>query len=169
MKHQIDWAWGYLFTETVATIGLIFGGALDRHPQLRVMVPHGGGMIPYQIGRLQYHAAVYGRGNDRFAGEGFERPVTDYLRQFYFDTVVHEPASIKLLVDVIGEDNVVMGSNYPGWDNAPIWDTIRSMPDLSDTAKAKILGANAAERLFKSALTHRGASQNITDTTESVQ
>ena len=152
LKHQIDWAWGYLFTETVAVIGLIFSGALDRHPNLRIMVPHGGGMIPYQIGRLQYHASVYGRGNDRFAGEGFQRPMSEYLRHFYFDTVVHEPASLKLLVDVMGEDNVVMGSNYPGWDNAPIWDTIRSMPQFSDVAKAKILGANAAERLFKSAV-----------------
>ena len=76
MKHQIDWAWGYLFTESVAVIGLIFSGTLDRHPNLRVMIPHGGGMIPYQVGRLAYHAEVYGRG-DRFAGERLERAPTE--------------------------------------------------------------------------------------------
>ena len=46
LKYQMDWAWGYLFTETVAVVGFIFSGALDRHPDLRVMIPHGGGMIP---------------------------------------------------------------------------------------------------------------------------
>ena len=89
------------------------------------MIPHGGGMIPYQVGRLAYHAEVYGRG-DRFAGERLERAPTEYLSRMYFDTVVHEPASLKLLIDVMGEDNVVLGSNYPGWDNAPIWETIRT-------------------------------------------
>jgi len=147
MDHQVDWAWGYLFTETVAVVGLIFSGTLGRHPKLRVMIPHGGGMIPYQIGRLDYHAKVYGA-VDRLAAEGLSSDVRGYLRQLYFDTVVHEPASLRLLIEVMGENNVVLGSNYPGWDNAPIWETIRTLPGLSDTTKDKILGGNAAERLF---------------------
>ena len=47
LKYQMDWAWGYLFVETVAVVGFVLGGALDRHPNLRVMVPHGGGMLPF--------------------------------------------------------------------------------------------------------------------------
>jgi aminocarboxymuconate-semialdehyde decarboxylase len=93
---------------------------------------------------------VYGRG-DRFAGESLERAPTEYLSQMYFDTVVHEPASLRLLIDVIGEDNVVLGSNYPGWDNAPIWETIRTLPGVSDEAKDKVLGRNAVKRLFRTA------------------
>jgi aminocarboxymuconate-semialdehyde decarboxylase len=147
MAHQVDWAWGYLFTETVAVVGLIFSGTLGRHPNLRVMIPHGGGMIPFQIGRLAYHAQVYGA-VDRLAADGLATDLFDYLHQLYFDTVVHDPRSLRLLIDVIGEDNVVLGSNYPGWDNAPIWETIRSLPELSDAAREKILGVNAAERLF---------------------
>jgi predicted TIM-barrel fold metal-dependent hydrolase len=45
MRHQVDWAWGYLFTETVAVVGLIFSGTLGRHPNLRAMIPHGTGRI----------------------------------------------------------------------------------------------------------------------------
>jgi hypothetical protein len=45
-----------------------------------------------------------------------------------------------------------MGSNYPGWDNAPIWETIRALPRLSDGAKDRILGLNAVERLFRAPL-----------------
>jgi len=78
-------------------------------------------MLPYQVGRLKYHADVYGRG-DRFAGERMAKAPADYLRRFWFDTVVHEPAALRLLIDVMGEDKVVLGSNYPGWDNAPIWE-----------------------------------------------
>jgi len=148
MDHQVDWAWGYLLTETVAVVGLIFSGALGRHPGLRVMIPHGGGMVPYQLGRLDHHARVYGA-VDRLESAGLPGDVRGYLKRMWFDTVVHEPASLQLLVDVMGEDNVVLGSNYPGWDDAPIWETIRALPGLSETAKAKILGANAEERLFR--------------------
>jgi aminocarboxymuconate-semialdehyde decarboxylase len=143
-KYQVDWAWGYLFAETAAVVGFIFSGALDRHPGLRIMVPHGGGMLPYHVGRLGYHARVFATGDD-----AFPRPVEDYLSSFYFDTVVHDPRGLQLLIDVMGEDNVVMGSNYPGWDNAPIWETIRAMPGLSEAAREKILGLNCVERLFK--------------------
>jgi aminocarboxymuconate-semialdehyde decarboxylase len=146
-KYQVDWAWGYLFAETAAVVGFIFSGALDRHPRLRVMVPHGGGMLPYHVGRLSHHARVFATGDQAFA-----RPVEDYLSSFYFDTVVHDPRGLKLLIDVMGEDNVVMGSNYPGWDNAPIWETIRELPGVSDVAKDKILGLNSFERLFKASL-----------------
>jgi aminocarboxymuconate-semialdehyde decarboxylase len=146
-KYQVDWAWGYLFAETAAVIGFIFSGALERHRALRIMVPHGGGMLPYHVGRLGHHARVFATGDDAFA-----RPVEDYLSSFYFDTVVHDPRGLKLLIDVMGEDNVVLGSNYPGWDNAPIWETLRGLAGVSDAAKDKILGLNSSERLFKAAV-----------------
>ena len=144
LKYQVDWAWGYLFSETAAVVGLIFGGALDRHPDLRVMVPHGGGMIPYQVGRLKYQARVFGAGSE---GVLPQEPI-EYLHRLYFDTVVHEPASLQLLIEVMGADNVVMGSNYPGWDNAPIWETIKGL-GLDRETEEKVLGRTAAERLFR--------------------
>lgn len=147
LRHQLDWAWGYVFVETIAVVALILGGALDRHPDLRVMVPHGGGMIPYQLGRLEHHARVFGSGH-RDVGTALERPPAEYLSRFWFDTVVHDPRALMLLVEVMGEDNVVMGSNYPGWDNAPIWETVRALP-LSDEVKDKVLGLNARDRLFR--------------------
>ncbi len=146
LEYQVDWAWGYLFVETVAAIGFIFGGALDRHPNLRIMIPHGGGMLPYQIGRLSYHAEMYKK-----TGLTLERPLMAYLDALYFDTVLHDPRSIQFLIDIVGVDQVVLGSNYPGWDNAPVWEIIERLEGLDEASKAKILGLNAAERLFQRA------------------
>jgi aminocarboxymuconate-semialdehyde decarboxylase len=143
-KYHVDWSWGYLYTETAAVLGFIFGGALERHPKLRLMIPHGGGMIPYQVGRMSYQAAI-------LPSEGkapLPREPEEYLSRFYFDTAVHDPRGLKLLIDVMGEDHVVLGTNYPGWDNAPVWDLIRDHPELSEQAKSKVLGDNAAQHLF---------------------
>ena len=146
MSHEVDWGWGYLFVETAAIVGLIFGGALDRHPALRVMVPHGGGMIPYQVGRLEQMARFIPRQAGR---EPLPRPIADYLKQFYFDSLVHDGRGLKLLIDVMGSDNVVLGTNLGGWDDFPVWDLIRSHPELDDATKAKVLGGNAADRLYR--------------------
>ena len=149
-KYQMDWAWGYLFVETVAIVGLVLGGALDRHPNLRVMIPHGGGMLPFQRGRLDFQAKVFGAG-DHGASRPLDRPLSEYLAHFYFDTVLHEPGALEFLIETVGAENVVLGSNYPGWDNLPIWDMIRTLPSLDDEARRNILGRNAVERLFRTA------------------
>ncbi len=147
-RYQVDWAWGYMFGEAAAVVGLIFGGVLDRFPNLRFMVPHGGGMIPYQIGRLRMHA-------EHLAGAegsqlGLERSIDDYLkRNFYFDTVLHDPRSLRFLIEIVGPENVVLGTNYPGWDHLAGWDLVRSLEGVSDAEKDAILGVNSAERLFR--------------------
>jgi aminocarboxymuconate-semialdehyde decarboxylase len=146
LEHQMDWAFGYLFVEMAAIVGFIFSGALDRHPGLRLMIPHGGGILPYQIGRLKRFAEI-------FRGPTLARSIDDYIDQhFWFDTVLHDDRALGLLVEVVGEDNVVMGSNFPGWDDFRSWELIRGSERLSATAKEKILGANAEHRLFKTRL-----------------
>ncbi|MCW2995508.1 MAG: Aminocarboxymuconate-semialdehyde decarboxylase [Conexibacter sp.] len=140
-EHQTDWAWGYLFGETVAVAGLILGGVLDRFPALRFSVPHGGGMIPYHLGRLERHAEIIG---------GVTRPIAEYLPSFFFDTVVHDPRALVFLIQMMGDQQVVLGTNHPGWDDFPGWDVVRGLPGISDEAKARILGQNAATRLFAS-------------------
>ena len=149
LKYQMDWAWGYLFVETLAVVGFVLSGALDRHPNLRVMIPHGGGMLPFQRGRLDFQAKVFGAGGG--VGHKLDRPPSEYLSHFYFDTVLHEARALEFLIETVGIKNVVLGSNYPGWDNLPIWDMIRALPSLDDEAKDDILGRNAVERLFRTA------------------
>jgi aminocarboxymuconate-semialdehyde decarboxylase len=94
---------------TVAVGHLIFGGVLERHPGLRLVIVHGGGFAPYQVGRWDRGYSTGARG----AGEHLTRPPSEELRSLYFDTVLHSAQSLRHLVDVVGADHVVLGSDYP--------------------------------------------------------
>ena len=145
-EYDLDSLWGYIYVETAAIVGMIFSGALDRHPDLRLFVPHGGGMVPYHVGRVEQYAAL---SKQRAGAIQLQRSIPEYLGQFYFDTIVHDPRGMKLLIDVMGPDNVVLGTNWSGWDDAPLWELIRGLDGISDETKVKILGLNATERLYR--------------------
>ena len=129
--------------ETVAAAHLIYGGVLERHPRLRVCLTHGGGFLPYQIGRQD-------RGFESMAGltavSLHSRP-SDFLRRFYYDTVVHGPEALRFLAARVGADRVVLGSDYPFpmGDPEPVA-TVRKAR-LDDDAALAILGGNAIEAL----------------------
>lgn len=126
--------------ETSISVGhLLFGGTLERFPGLVICVVHGGGFIPYQVGRLQ-------RGFDAVpqqAARNITKPPTELARLLYYDTVLHDPAPLAYLVGRVGADHVVMGSDYPFpmGDPRPV-DTVRSIPGLSDEQRQQILGGN---------------------------
>jgi aminocarboxymuconate-semialdehyde decarboxylase len=94
---------------TIALAGLIFSGVFERYPDLKLCVVHGGGFAPYQIGRMD---AGY-RQKPGLAGKHISKPPSDYLRQIYVDTVLHEPAALRYVVDLMGGDRVMLGTDYP--------------------------------------------------------
>lgn len=124
---------------TIAVAHLVFGGVLERHPGLRVCVVHGGGFLPYQSGRLDrgYTAAA-----GRTAGH-LTRAPSAWLRQLYFDTVMHAPALLAALVDFVGAEHVVMGSDYPFemGDPDPVA-TVDAIPGLSAGDRDLIVQGN---------------------------
>jgi aminocarboxymuconate-semialdehyde decarboxylase len=93
----------------IAAASLIFGGVLDRFPELRLLLVHGGGSIPFQIGRLQRGFAV----RQETKVHGVTTPPLDYLRRFHYDTVLFHPPALRYLLETVGEDRVVVGSDYP--------------------------------------------------------
>ena len=99
---------GVPWETTVAAADLIFEGLLDRYPRVRVLLAHGGGYLPYQLGRLergyQQWAAVRG---------ALSMPPREYLRRFWFDSVLWNEGALAYLVALVGEDRVVPGSDYP--------------------------------------------------------
>jgi aminocarboxymuconate-semialdehyde decarboxylase len=131
--------------ETTIAVGhLIYGGVLQRHPQLRVCVVHGGGFVPYQAGRI---ARGYVARPDLTATALSEPPEAS-LRRLYFDTVLHDPQAVAALVAFAGVEHVVMGSDYPFemGDPDPVG-TVAKVPGLGDAERALILRGNV-ERLL---------------------
>jgi aminocarboxymuconate-semialdehyde decarboxylase len=86
---------------------LVFGGAFDRFPRLRVLAAHGGGYLPAHLGRNDHAWA------NRPDARGCTEPPSNYLRRMWFDSLFYTPVALDALVRVVGADRVVLGSDYP--------------------------------------------------------
>ncbi|MGV6871332.1 amidohydrolase family protein [Pseudochelatococcus sp. B33] len=128
---------------TVALHHLIFGGVLERHPELKILAVHGGGFLPAYSGRIDH---AWGARRDSHAG--LPRPPTEYLRKIYFDSVVFTPHQLAYLVKVYGADKIVMGTDYP-YDMAdydPVGHVLGTA-GLSEEEVAKVSGLTASKLL----------------------
>jgi aminocarboxymuconate-semialdehyde decarboxylase len=134
---------GFLLDTTLAAATLVFSGVVHRYPNIRWVLTHMGGAIPYLAERLDrgYRAFADCRAN-------ISRPPSEYLREFYFDTVNFNPAAVRLALDFAGPDRILAGSDYPHQiGSIPLMlQTIAEM-DLPDPVKAKIRSENAARLL----------------------
>lgn len=117
---------------TVAGAHLIFGGVMERHPRLKILLVHGGGFLPYDLGRLRRGGSVRQETKVSMSGS-----VEDSFHRFYFDTVTHSVPALQFLVGLAGPEHVLLGSDYP-FDMGD--------PDLVGTVRQAALG-DAAERL----------------------
>jgi aminocarboxymuconate-semialdehyde decarboxylase len=131
---------------TVALSHLIFTGVLDRHPRLRLCAAHGGGYLPYYLGRAEH---AYGARPD---SHSMAHPPTEYLRRIWFDSVVHSPAVLRSLIDLVGVERVVVGTDYPFdmGDPRPD-DLLQAVPGLDETDLARIRTGNALDLLGRHA------------------
>ena len=132
--YDLPNAIGRLNDTAIAVSRLLYAGVLTAHPGLRMLVVHGGGSVPYALGRLVRNFELH---CDELADPraGFH--------QLYFDSVVYEPAPLRYLVEVAGADHVVLGSDYP----FPVMDprpqaVVRAAGFDAATVEA-ILGGNA--------------------------
>jgi len=134
---------GNPFDTAVAAAHLIFGGVLDRYKKLEVCLPHAGGAFPYLAGRLERGQRVRPE-----AKETARRPVADYLRRFTYDTISHSPDALRFLVDTVGADRVMLGSDYcfdMGYERPR--EVVTQKLKLSRADQTRILGTTAARLL----------------------
>jgi aminocarboxymuconate-semialdehyde decarboxylase len=134
---------GFLMDTTLAASKLVFSGVVERHPRIRWVLTHMGGAIPYLAERLD-------RGYRAFADcrRHINRPPSEYLQTFYYDTVNFNPDAVKLATSFAGADRILAGSDYPHQiGSIPLMiDTIRAL-DVSDEVRKKIFGENAMRLL----------------------
>jgi aminocarboxymuconate-semialdehyde decarboxylase len=141
-RHYLHNLVGYPFETTLAAASLILGGTLDRFPGLEVVLVHGGGFLPYHVGRFDRgHIA-----RPEVRADGATLP-SGYLRRFRYDTLVQFAPALKYLVDVVGAERVLLGSDHPFWLGDPEPLRIVREARLAAAAERAILGDNAA-RLF---------------------
>jgi aminocarboxymuconate-semialdehyde decarboxylase len=122
---------------TITSAHLVASGVLDEHPDLRILLAHGGGALPALRGRLAHEQTFHPPGRD----------VLGAIRRFHVDAVVHDVDVLRGLVDFFGPERVVCGSDYPfdmGVERPA--DIVRALR-LSDSEEAAILGGNALRLL----------------------
>lgn len=124
---------------TIAMGRLMVAGLFDRYPDLTVCMVHGGGALPYQVGRIQRGY----EGIPHVVATDMETTPLEVVAKLYFDTVVFTAASLRFLIDFAGVDHVVLGSDYPFpmGDLDPIA-TLDTVPDLTAEERAAILEGN---------------------------
>jgi aminocarboxymuconate-semialdehyde decarboxylase len=127
----------------VAASHLIFDGVMERHPKLKVVLPHGGGYIAHYWARMDH--AWRARPDCRTV---IKKKPSSYLEKMYFDTITFDRGMLKNLVDRFGADHVLLGTDYPydmGMEH-PV-EFIGGTPGIAARDKNLIMGGNAARLL----------------------
>ena len=142
-KYWLPWLVGMPAETSRAICSLIFGGVLEKYPNLSIAFAHGGGAFPFTAGRVDHGFNVR---PDLCAADNEVLP-SSYLKQFYVDSLVHDENAMNFIIQTMGVERIAMGSDYP----FPLGEhhpgkLIESM-DLSDVTKQRLLAGTALEWL----------------------
>jgi aminocarboxymuconate-semialdehyde decarboxylase len=143
-KYWLPWLVGMPAETSLAICSMIFGGVLERLPRLRVCFAHGGGAFPGTIGRI---AHAFNVRPDLCAVDN-PKPPGDYLGRFYVDSLVHDAAALRYLIELMGAERIALGTDYPfPLGEAVPGRLIESLDDLSAEMKTRLLAGTAREFL----------------------
>jgi aminocarboxymuconate-semialdehyde decarboxylase len=141
-KYHLKNLLGCPYEAGVAAASLIFGGVLDAFPKLEVMLPHAGGAFPWVTGRMDHGTRV------RPELAHMKRVPSRYLRRFTYDTIIHSAQLMSYLVDLVGADRIMLGSDYcfdMGYTR-PV-KVVEQIPGITAKDRGHILGGTAARLL----------------------
>jgi aminocarboxymuconate-semialdehyde decarboxylase len=143
-RHGLPNSLGVIVEDAILVASLIFGGVFDACPNLKVCIAHGGGPACYAMGRIDR-----GWQGTPEARRTIQKPPSSYQRRLYYDTVVGSEKALRFLLDEVGVDRVVLGSDWPfvPWHPSPVaW--VQGLKSLTADEKEKILWRNL-EALLK--------------------
>lgn len=140
-RWMAQWLAGMPAETHLSILAMVLGGVFDQVPDtLRICFAHGGGSFPFWLGRADN--AWHRRGD--LVRDRSQRPPSAYVDRFAVDSVVFDPAALRLLVDTMGEDRVLLGSDYPyPLGERPAGQVVRQAGFLTDRQRHKLLSGNA--------------------------
>jgi aminocarboxymuconate-semialdehyde decarboxylase len=107
-KYDLSWSVGFILDTTLAVTRMIFDGFLDQYPNLKIIASHGGGALPYLVGRFEKGDEV-----ELPQRRKMKRKPRDYLRHIYYDCITYAPEALQYLISVVGHEQVLFGTDYP--------------------------------------------------------
>lgn len=139
-KWMLPWLVAMPAETQLGILSLILSGAFERIPEsLKLCFAHGGGGFAFLLGRVEnaWHCRDIVR-------QDCPHPPSHYLKRFYVDSAVFDPRSLRLLVEVMGDERVMLGSDHPfPLGEQQIGKLVGEADFLSDAGRARILGGNA--------------------------
>ena len=143
-KYWLPWLVGMPAETALAICSVIFGGVLERLPELRIGFAHGGGGFPFTLGRIEHGFKVR---PDLCATDATQGP-RDMVRRFYVDSLVHDAAALRYLVEVMGVDRVALGSDYPfPLGEAEPGSLVETIEAFTDADRRQLLSGTARDFL----------------------
>ena len=136
-KYDLSWAVGFIFDTTLAVTRMVFDGFLDRYPNLKLIVAHGGAAMPYLIGRFEKGDEVELASRRRMTAHP-----TDYLRRMYYDCITYDLGALRYLISVVGADRVLFGTDWPHQVH-DVAGSLANTAALSTDQRDAIRGTNA--------------------------
>lgn len=137
-RYELDLLTGFAAQETAATATLIFGGVLHRHPDLDIVISHGGGAVALLYGRLDHATHMRPWVPDHLQPEGAFNAA---LRRLWFDVHMHDDRALDLLIERVGTERLLYGTNFAGWDQPRHVSDLHIDVDLAGNARRLLRAA----------------------------
>jgi aminocarboxymuconate-semialdehyde decarboxylase len=143
-EYWLPWLVGMPAETARAICYMIFGGVFEKFPKLKVCFAHGGGSFPMTVGRIQHGFDV----RPDLCAVDNNNPPRDYIGKFYIDSIVHDPNALKYVVDLMGADKIMLGSDspFPLGELSP-GKLIENHTELDHSVKEQLLYKTASEWL----------------------
>jgi aminocarboxymuconate-semialdehyde decarboxylase len=130
---------GQSLEEAKFMASVIYEGVLERYPKLKLVIAHGGGYFPHNMGRLDRNVK-----NAPHSMKNITRKPSEYLKNVYYDTCLYDPTVLSALVKIVGPDRLVLGSDWPIGEADPVG-FVNACAAIAEADKAMINGGRVAE------------------------
>ena len=142
-KYWLPWLVGMPAETSRAICSIIFGGILEKYPNLKIAFAHGGGSFPFTASRIDHG---YRMRPDRCSIDNDKLP-SSYMKHFYIDSLVHDENSMRFLLETVGAEQIALGSDYPFPLGEQHPGKLIEEMDLTDLTKQRLLAGTALEWL----------------------